>query len=81
MLTNEKLDAIYGRMADGTATYEDAADLFMNSFTGLSTGVTREQFMVLLTKQFPTPEALAAQMRAYAAQVSVLFASEKARRQ
>jgi hypothetical protein len=74
------LDAIYAKMAAGTCTYDDAADLFMNSLTGQSTGVSREEFIERLRAKLPTQEALAAQMRQYAAMVSVMYAHDKAAR-
>jgi hypothetical protein len=79
-LTNEQWDAIYARMSNGAATYEDAADLYFNSQVGaygVAHGVTRELFMQRLQEKCPTPESLAALMRSYAAQVGALYAAGK----
>ena len=67
------MDAIYARMAAGTATYEDAADLFMNTITGRSTRVSREEFLVRLRRQYPTPQSLADLMRRMADAVAPLY--------
>lgn len=39
-------------------THEAVADLFMTTVAGQGSGVTREQFLVLLRTRFPTEEAL-----------------------
>lgn len=41
-------------------THEEAADLFMSTAVGRSTGVSREQFLAMLRARFPTEVELSA---------------------
>lgn len=59
-LTKAEWDALYDRMAGGTATYEDAATMWMNTMVGQMSGVSVEEFTTRLRAKYPTPEALAA---------------------
>jgi hypothetical protein len=59
------LDIIYDAILDGTVTYEQAADMFVQTAVGQSTGVARDDILAKLRAQFPTREALAAQLLEY----------------
>lgn len=68
------LDAIFARIRAGTATHEDAAEMFFSSMTGQMSGVTREQFMAKLTATYPDQPSLTRHLAAYLAAFDAMVA-------
>jgi hypothetical protein len=60
-------DGYLAKIAAGTMTYEDTADLFMASFIGRATGVSRADLLSRLHQRFATHDELIVWLRgAYA---------------
>lgn len=57
------LDYFFARIESGTMTHDDAADMFMQSAIGQSTGVGRDEILARLRAHFPGQAALASYLR------------------
>jgi hypothetical protein len=57
------LDYFFARIKRGAMTHDDAADMFMQSAIGQSTGVGRAEILAKLHTHFPGRAALASYLR------------------
>lgn len=65
------------RLAAGTVTFDDAADMFLDSVAGRELGWTRAEFLANCHAKFPTQAALNDSMREAAAAFYSMLATLK----
>lgn len=73
MMTPEQHDVFAAKIAAGTMTYDDTADMFLLTATGRSTGIARDALLERLRRQYPDEQALNAWLRVAYSQAALLF--------
>lgn len=58
MTRDEQINAMWAKIEAGTMTHDDAADLFMMTMAGQSTGVSRAEVLARMRSAFPSEQAL-----------------------
>jgi hypothetical protein len=81
MVTPEQHDLFAAKIADGTMTHDDTADLFLLTTIGRSTGVTREALLERLRERHPDQQSLNAWLQVAYQQAALLFPVDDERMQ